>query len=315
MQERIVWQSTGATVRQLLNSLDINRSERRVLKRDARRRSTRGPWRSLSRLAYWWIAGSCSFGIAMVVPSVIERFVLNGFSFSLEIVLGFPLLLILLWFAWWYFDRWETPQIRPALLQVLVEHGYRICRRCGYNLRDLSEEIDECPECGTYITRREFEHGEEPPLLEHPDNLASQIHTIVVGGNVPTSEIESAILIAREHQKARTKRINRVTGNIFVFGMLAAFCGALLLQQLIPSFPRFVTLLMVFGILVALIVCVMPTWIRVNREFITLARDELRRRGFDVCGNCGQYLGECDDTVNVCPSCKSPRKPLPGSCA
>ncbi len=36
----------------------------------------------------------------------------------------------------------------PCVYQALRQHGYDVCRRCGYWLKGLDAETSHCPECG-----------------------------------------------------------------------------------------------------------------------------------------------------------------------
>ena len=42
-------------------------------------------------------------------------------------------------------QRWR---FAPCVYQALREHGFDVCSRCGYWLRDLPEDETRCPECG-----------------------------------------------------------------------------------------------------------------------------------------------------------------------
>ena len=53
-------------------------------------------------------------------------------------------------------QRWR---FAPCVYEATRAIGLDVCRKCGYWLRDLGDDVPRCPECGT---EREKKNGGEP---------------------------------------------------------------------------------------------------------------------------------------------------------
>jgi hypothetical protein len=57
-------------------------------------------------------------------------------------------------------QRWR---FAPLAWQAAREHGCDLCTRCGYWLRELPEDVTQCPECGAARPSADATHPSSPP--------------------------------------------------------------------------------------------------------------------------------------------------------
>ncbi len=116
------------------------------LNREDRRRVRRRAWKARNvRVKLRWVdLASGMIGPAMMVVVLLPMFLLARFTWWWI----FPTLLVQLSVSWILIALLGRIQWKPRVNNALRELGYEVCRRCGYWLRDLSDTVQRCPECG-----------------------------------------------------------------------------------------------------------------------------------------------------------------------
>lgn len=309
MSSNYMWNADSRSVRKLLKQIGLTPKQRRLFLRAAREES--GRFLKIINPNAAYILAAVLLGIFVIpFPAMMLAPYVPAFGRPAAVIL---LIAAYCTIIWWHFDRWESPKIKPALMRLLYAQGFRFCRSCYYDLRRLGHNVEECPECGTYISRRIESEREEPPVLEHPDRPTSQVHTIVRGGRVPLSAVETAMIRARSRYAHTDLYIDRVLPMVTIILLLVAcvISGILAAVLQIPQDERWSYILFppVFVVVAA---AAALTILQHNRS-IRAARIELRRDGYEVCVKCGQYLEGLRESAVHCPKCNAPRKPMPQS--
>lgn len=92
-----------------------------------------------------------TFGLGLTIPIFMFPLI-SGQLIPVQSWTGFPafLLTFVLYVSYLFalvtcMRRWRYA---PCVYAELRGHGYEVCTRCGYWLRDLDAGVTRCPECG-----------------------------------------------------------------------------------------------------------------------------------------------------------------------
>ena len=99
--------------------------------------------KSAMRRPFRIITLSLWFGVATIIGKYVEQFFLAGLTGAGQKVI-FAAIVSAIWMPAYMLQMW---QFRKVTWRTAHEHGYAICLRCGYDLRDI--ESQRCPECGS----------------------------------------------------------------------------------------------------------------------------------------------------------------------
>ena len=112
--------------------IPLSWKERREL---GRRAAQAAPWsRKLACISIFLFVVAIAIGSGAVV------YAQNSFPMFCVIILGCLGLPIVEYLS--RQRRW------PCIKRELLKHGFVVCDKCGYWLRELPDDIDKCPECG-----------------------------------------------------------------------------------------------------------------------------------------------------------------------
>jgi hypothetical protein len=92
-------------------------------------------------LMLWWVFFCVAYWTAM---SIVRRYLVPG-NGAFQVIFMLASSAFFLAISAHLFRHSRA----KAFYAAVRDHGYDICSECGYWLRDLTDEVSQCPECGT----------------------------------------------------------------------------------------------------------------------------------------------------------------------
>ncbi len=105
-------------------------------------------FKNSTNMAIYATGLATSMGIFIFLPDIIDSFLGNHFWY--HTVSAFIIYIALLAILFHFMRHFR---FAPCVYAELRTRGFDVCPKCGYNLKDLTPEIQTCPECGR---QREF---------------------------------------------------------------------------------------------------------------------------------------------------------------
>ena len=132
--------------------LTLSRGERA----EVRRRTWHAYRTTPSSLIISLITATCLGVLFAAVMFLLDQKLLGNMYFI--VLFAAPLVLIAItWIVNAFVGRWLYGK---AQRHALREMGYEVCLACGYYLRGLSDDVQQCPECGA--ARESLKQGGHP---------------------------------------------------------------------------------------------------------------------------------------------------------
>ncbi len=239
----------------------------------------------------------------------------SNLSLAVPVIVGVVPILLMVTLMGTIHTRIARKMMAPYAKQALQAFGLEECRKCGYSLRGLSDDVACCPECGADRQQLKcYTCGYEMRSLSSENDRCPECGTMQrTVGDAPRSwwivfqHVDPVIeLIARPRlrllrREALSASIGRILIILSLMACVIAGLSVLYLDLVLES-----TLVQVALMQLGVFAFPAAAWL-VRVTYGAQVRRAARGLGYDVCLKCGWWFRDRATALDACPHCGTER--------